>query len=721
MDNTKIFIDIDDEITFIAERIFAAKTTNIIVVIPERATILSSLASLKLLSYVVEKSGKHVVIVTMDDIGKTLAQRAGFKTRGRVGEVEATIWNEFSVQAQPAKVNPLLENGEQVQPVPVEEEPKQEPAANPDIVGNMIRAQEEINPSVQTPAQQPPVPVIPTPPEPVENAQPAVVETEEEKKEFVAKLQGEIEKEIESNELKETPPVEQEEMVSKSEAPSTYEVGSVAAVSESVQEAKTTPSKPKFVESVKIVKLDGFELVVGGDAAVIQKSRKLNRKDISQQTDTISSLHYEAQSQGEADITGKDVEANSVKKKRITKFQYIKMETERSIHTFKSKHLRKWMYVPLVLILIAVVLIGFVVMPSASVAVQISSRALSSASEVTANANNQSVNVSAATIPAYAIAVTESSSSSAPTTGTKTFGNPATGTVTITASAQSAITIPQGAIFTTNNSNAYTYTLNTAVSIPDSTQTPQTETGVSLTAVNNGSQYNIPFGGTQSPVSFTIVDPSKSTKVPATAVQSSAFSGGTTEQDQVVAESDQSSLLSSLENQLYQKGQNELTAEFSSDETSVKDSLKNEDITKAFDNSVGDKATILNLSLTTKTSILVYKSEDLNTYAKDLLSQHIAGKETLADISQTATLMGYNTATGNITLHVVSSAKATPLVSTSSIVQHIKGEFVGSASSYIESLNGVKSVSISVSPFWVGIIHLMPLRSSSIHITIQAS
>jgi len=95
MENTKIFIDIDDEITFVIDRIASSKTLNIILVIPERAAILSSLSTLKLLYHLVQRSEKKVVVVTMDEFGKTLAQKVGFKTRARVGEVEADVWDQI--------------------------------------------------------------------------------------------------------------------------------------------------------------------------------------------------------------------------------------------------------------------------------------------------------------------------------------------------------------------------------------------------------------------------------------------------------------------------------------------------------------------------------------------------------------------------------------------------------------------------------------------------
>ena len=43
MKDTKIFVDIDDELTFVAEKIIHAQTNRVILIIPEKSEILSSL------------------------------------------------------------------------------------------------------------------------------------------------------------------------------------------------------------------------------------------------------------------------------------------------------------------------------------------------------------------------------------------------------------------------------------------------------------------------------------------------------------------------------------------------------------------------------------------------------------------------------------------------------------------------------------------------------
>ena len=75
--------------------------------------------------------------------------------------------------------------------------------------------------------------------------------------------------------------------------------------------------KQKYTRPVKIVKLQGFDLVIGGDAAVVKKSRELQKNKIKRKTNTISSLHNDSLASERKGIINHDLESNFVKKKKI--------------------------------------------------------------------------------------------------------------------------------------------------------------------------------------------------------------------------------------------------------------------------------------------------------------------------------------------------------------------------------------------------------------------
>ncbi len=96
MPNTKIFLDLDDEIPFIVEKILNAKTERVILVIPEKAQVISSLSSIRLLKTSLARHEKLVIIACMDRFGKILATNAGFLVKNKVGEIDNSLWDSLS-------------------------------------------------------------------------------------------------------------------------------------------------------------------------------------------------------------------------------------------------------------------------------------------------------------------------------------------------------------------------------------------------------------------------------------------------------------------------------------------------------------------------------------------------------------------------------------------------------------------------------------------------
>jgi hypothetical protein len=96
MDSTKIFIDTDNEITFVIEKILSGRTEKVILVIPDRASLLSSITGLKLIRRVLDKSNKLLIVVTLDVMGAQLCKKAGLCVVSRVGEITEDLWESVS-------------------------------------------------------------------------------------------------------------------------------------------------------------------------------------------------------------------------------------------------------------------------------------------------------------------------------------------------------------------------------------------------------------------------------------------------------------------------------------------------------------------------------------------------------------------------------------------------------------------------------------------------
>jgi hypothetical protein len=75
------YIDIDEEISSVIDRLNRSMSKDNYFVVPPRALFMQSVVNLKLLKREAEKSGKHITLVTQDEIGTSMAERSGISVR----------------------------------------------------------------------------------------------------------------------------------------------------------------------------------------------------------------------------------------------------------------------------------------------------------------------------------------------------------------------------------------------------------------------------------------------------------------------------------------------------------------------------------------------------------------------------------------------------------------------------------------------------------------
>ncbi|MCA9379933.1 hypothetical protein KC675_02010 [Candidatus Dojkabacteria bacterium] len=90
----KIFVDQDDEIIFVVEKILRAATSRVILVIPATSGVVSSVISLKLLSKQLIDSNKLLILVTDNPTGIKLAGKANLVVRDKISLVDKSAWDE---------------------------------------------------------------------------------------------------------------------------------------------------------------------------------------------------------------------------------------------------------------------------------------------------------------------------------------------------------------------------------------------------------------------------------------------------------------------------------------------------------------------------------------------------------------------------------------------------------------------------------------------------
>ncbi|MDP2587406.1 MAG: hypothetical protein Q8P33_01355, partial [bacterium] len=112
-----LYLDLDDEITAVIDRICAVESDDVTVVIPKGAVVTQSIVNLKLLKRAVERAKKNVVLVTRDETGQLLATRAGFS-------VKATPSGEV-IQPRPLRrvsAEPVIQEDQDSEPLTVGDE-----------------------------------------------------------------------------------------------------------------------------------------------------------------------------------------------------------------------------------------------------------------------------------------------------------------------------------------------------------------------------------------------------------------------------------------------------------------------------------------------------------------------------------------------------------------------------------------------------------------------
>ena len=76
----KFYIDTDEEISSVIDRLNKSMAIDNYFVIPKRAIFLQSIVNLKLLKREADKAGKNIIIVTQDEIGSSMAHKSGINT-----------------------------------------------------------------------------------------------------------------------------------------------------------------------------------------------------------------------------------------------------------------------------------------------------------------------------------------------------------------------------------------------------------------------------------------------------------------------------------------------------------------------------------------------------------------------------------------------------------------------------------------------------------------
>ena len=552
MKDTKVFVDLDDEITFVSDKVLKAPTNRVILVVPEKSSVIASLVGLKMLRRIFDKNNKDVVLVTTDEIGKRVALNAGFVSAQRIGDVNDDLWREsISLKKRFAEASKLSNKIAFSEDIYAVVDNKTETDSNPN---------EEINTN--------------------NSSNDAIVsDSNAHKAEPVKRIS------FQSDEVDNEPTKE--------------EIGKDQKIEDNIDGLS------------KKVSLDGFDLLVGGDVASSDNIGNNNEFKSNRYSEN-KGWDYAKQDSSNSKFAGNKESSSPPPHPNGASFVNSILGRMPKMKNAKTNRI----FIILgIFILLCLFIIYYLFLTTADVSIQVKGEPLSSTATILINPNISSINASKLEIPAKVFVVSESGSDSAPTTGSKTVttGNFASGSITLTNSTSNSITLPSGTVFT--GSSNYTCTNSSPVTVPAATEnksggvvTGVTYGTVSFTCTASVNTADV-AGDTFSVQGYS------SSELTGTNPNAFTAGNESSQTEQVVSASDQQNLEQSLSSQLYQRGQTDLQAKVGN-YSLISQSIQNIVVNATFDNQVGTQAQVLNLSEQTKTEGEAYNPNDFMSVLK---------------------------------------------------------------------------------------------------------
>lgn len=295
-------------------------------------------------------------------------------------------------------------------------------------------------------------------------------------------------------------------------------------------------------------------------------------------------------------------------------------------------------------------------------------------------------------------------------TGKKDVGEKATGSVTFSTSSQNSKTIAAGTELTTNG--GLVFILNSSVTVPAATLSfgcpgyvcPGAASGA-VTASKPGTSYNAATGslsGTPSGVSASFDD---------------ATSGGTDKTVNVVTQSDVDKALASAKDSIdTSAAKSALSSQFG-DEYTVLDGSFTADTSGVKSNTAvgAEPSGSPAITGTAKYSLYAVKKSDLEGYLTSALESQFDNPDSQkvydSGISN-ATFTNVKVAKNMVSATLTAKGKIGPKIDTDNVKNLAKGQKLGTVQSKLGGIDGVSSVTVDFSPFWVNTVPNDPNRIS---------
>ncbi|PIS07790.1 hypothetical protein COT78_01665 [Candidatus Berkelbacteria bacterium CG10_big_fil_rev_8_21_14_0_10_43_13] len=454
---------------------------------------------------------------------------------------------------------------------------------------------------------------------------------------------------------------------------------------------------------------------------------KLSKKSLEDVAEPeISSVEHQEENIDEVEEQGPDQKESDDKAADESKNEdddmKLRSEKGRLFGNNHSKHIktggsRKPLAILAAVTIIVLLVVVCLFLPSAKASLVLKTADLDKTASINVDKSQKTFDLTSGTMPGTVVKLEKSISKSFASTGQKDAGTKATGTVTISNGVSSGA-IPLSAGTKVTSADGAVFTIDTGVMIPGMTnvqisggKVTSYDAGtadVAVTASANGDGYNLPIN-----TKFTV---SSSAGV-LTAANKAAFAGGVTKNITFVSQEDLDNVGQAISDQALADNKAELLG--NAEKASVVIDEKNitiNVISTTTDKNVNDEAESFAVTAAIKLSAFGFSEKDLRAAMEKIVEKDLKSGEMLvnpegSDLTYKTT--AYNSDAGTMKLDVNFKAKTGTKISADTLIKGMVGKSATSAQNYLESQNGVASVSIGFIPkFW----RVMPFMSNRIDV-----
>lgn len=369
------------------------------------------------------------------------------------------------------------------------------------------------------------------------------------------------------------------------------------------------------------------------------------------------------------------------------------------IPDFSSFRLRVGLGIAAVVLLVILWFFGFVILPQATVTVNTDTSTTSINSQVLFRVGAEELDVENKVIPAEKVETEKIDSVKVSATGQKDVGETATGTVSMTAQVCDSIgtpgDVPAG---TTVVSSGKNYITQSGVSFSfdsfdGSCLNFSGDSATDITATGAGESFNLGSGST-----FAVAGRSN---VSATG----SASGGTTELVTIVSEEDVQKAEQQLKGTSKNAALNEMKTQLEQEgKLPVEETLSEGTPKTTVTPAVGEEAAEVEVTVSVEYSLLGAEYDDLSQILNKELEQKMGeDKKNIKDngLGAVKFQLGERSTEADANLTIQTVATLGPEIDESTLKEDIAGKKRGDIEKQIESIDGVRSVSVEYSPFWI--------------------